>query len=38
MRRLLANPFAEGWARHGASNEKMAQWLADVQRQREEGA
>jgi hypothetical protein len=25
---------AEGWARHGASNETMAEWLADAQRRR----
>jgi hypothetical protein len=25
---------AEGWARHGANNETMAEWLADAQRRR----
>jgi hypothetical protein len=25
---------AEGWARHGANNESMAEWLADAQRRR----
>jgi ankyrin repeat protein len=28
---------AEGWARHAANNEKMAQWLATAERQREKG-
>lgn len=28
---------AEGWARHAAKNEKIAQWLAATQRQRDEG-
>jgi Ankyrin repeat len=28
---------AEGWARHAANNEKMAQWLATAGRQREKG-
>ena len=28
---------AEGWARHAAKNEKMAQWLADAKRRRETG-
>jgi len=31
------NATAEGWARYAANNEKMAQWLADAQRQREAG-
>ena len=26
---------AEGWARHGKGDEKMAQWLADAERRRE---
>ena len=29
------NSTAEGWARHAAKNEKMAQWLAAAQQQRE---
>ena len=29
---------AQGWARYAANDEKMAQWLADAQRQREQGA
>jgi hypothetical protein len=29
---------ATGWARHGNNDEKMAQWLEDAQRQREESA
>jgi Ankyrin repeats (many copies) len=28
---------AEGWARYAANNEKMAQWLATAERQREKG-
>jgi hypothetical protein len=26
---------AVGWARHGKSDEKMAQWLKEAERQRE---
>jgi hypothetical protein len=29
------NATAEGWARHGAGDEKMADWLAEAQRRRE---
>ena len=29
---------AVGWARHGNNDEKMAQWLEDAERQREQGA
>ena len=29
------NATAQGWARHGAKDEKMAQWLEDAERQRE---
>ena len=29
------NSTAEGWARYGKGDEKMAQWLADAERQRE---
>jgi hypothetical protein len=32
------NATAQGWARHGAKDEKMAQWLEDAERQREQGA
>jgi ankyrin repeat protein len=28
------NATAQGWARHAAKDEKMAQWLADAERQR----
>jgi hypothetical protein len=28
------NATAEGWARHAANDEKMAQWLAEAERQR----
>jgi hypothetical protein len=30
------NATAQGWARYAANDEKMAQWLAEAQRQREE--
>jgi hypothetical protein len=30
------NSTAQGWARYAAKDEKMAQWLADAERQREE--
>ena len=30
------NATAEGWARHALRDDKMAQWLADEQRQREQ--
>jgi hypothetical protein len=26
-----------GWARYGKSDEKMAQWLEEAERQREQG-
>jgi hypothetical protein len=29
---------AAGWARHGYNDEKMAQWLEEAERQREQGA
>ncbi len=29
------NATAQGWARHAANDEKMAQWLEDAERQRE---
>jgi Ankyrin repeat len=29
---------AVGWARHGNNDEKMAQWLEEAERQREQGA
>ena len=32
------NATAQGWARHAAKDEKMAQWLEDAERQREQGA
>jgi hypothetical protein len=32
------NATAEGWARHAAHDEKMAQWLADAQQQREQAS
>jgi hypothetical protein len=28
------NSNAQGWARHGAKDEKMARWLEDAERQR----
>jgi hypothetical protein len=31
------NATAQGWARHAAKDEKMAQWLEEAQRQREQG-
>ena len=31
------NATAIGWARHGNNDEKMAQWLEDAKRQREQG-
>ena len=31
------NSNAEGWARYGNSDEKMAQWLAEAERQRGRG-
>jgi hypothetical protein len=31
------NSNAQGWARYGAKDEKMAQWLEDAERQREQG-
>jgi len=30
------NSTAEGWARYGAGNEKMAEWLAEAQRRRDQ--
>jgi hypothetical protein len=30
------NGTAQGWARHAANDEKMAQWLEEAERQREE--
>ena len=30
------NATAEGWARHAANDEKMAQWLEEAERQREQ--
>ncbi|MGH7720563.1 MAG: ankyrin repeat domain-containing protein [Gemmatimonadaceae bacterium] len=32
------NGTAEGWARHAAKDEKMAQWLKEAERQRKEAA
>lgn len=32
------NATAQGWARHAARDEKMAQWLEEAERQREQGA
>jgi len=32
------NSTAQGWARHGAHDETMAQWLEDAERQREQEA
>jgi hypothetical protein len=32
------NSDAAGWARHGYNDEKMAQWLEEAERQREQGA
>jgi hypothetical protein len=32
------NSTAEGWARYGANDEKMAEWLKDAERQRVRGA
>jgi Ankyrin repeats (many copies) len=32
------NSTAQGWARYGAKDEKMAQWLEEAERQREQGA
>jgi shikimate kinase len=29
------NATAQGWARHAANDEKMAQWLEEAERQRE---
>jgi hypothetical protein len=29
---------AAGWARYGNGDEKMARWLEDAERQREQGA
>ena len=29
------NSTPQGWARHAAKDEKMAQWLEDAERQRE---
>jgi hypothetical protein len=29
------NATAQGWARYGKSDEEMAEWLADAERQRE---
>ena len=31
------NATAQGWARYAAKDEKMAQWLEDAERQREQG-
>jgi hypothetical protein len=31
------NSTAQGWARYGAKDEKMAQWLEEAERQREQG-
>jgi hypothetical protein len=31
------NATAQGWARHAANDEEMAQWLEDAERQREQG-
>ena len=32
------NSTAQGWARYGKNDEKMAQWLEEAERQREQGA
>jgi hypothetical protein len=32
------NGTPAGWARHAANDEKMAQWLEEAERQREQGA
>ena len=32
------NATAQGWALHAAKDQKMAQWLEEAQRQREQGA
>ncbi len=32
------NSTAQGWARYAAKDEKMAQWLEEAERQREQGA
>jgi hypothetical protein len=32
------NATAQGWARHAANDEKMAQWLEEAERRREQGA
>jgi hypothetical protein len=32
------NSNAAGWARYGNNDEKMAQWLEEAERQREQGA
>ena len=32
------NATAEGWARHAAHDEKMAQWMRDAQRRREQAS
>jgi hypothetical protein len=32
------NSTAQGWALHAAKDEKMAQWLGEAERQREQGA
>ena len=32
------NATAAGWARHAANDEKMAQWLEEAERQREQRA
>ena len=29
---------ATGWARYGNNDEKMAQWMEEAERQREQGA
>jgi hypothetical protein len=31
------NATARGWAFHAAKDEKMAQWLEEAERQREQG-
>jgi hypothetical protein len=31
------NATAQGWARHAANDEKMARWLEEAERQREQG-
>jgi hypothetical protein len=35
LRSLPATGTPHGWAFYGASDEKMAQWLEDAERQRE---